>query len=106
VLAHHEDVELGVLRDLEDAFVLEHGLQPLERLFRRHLALDEIAAAEEIAAALAAMEQRRVGGLARRERKGEAHEIGLHRVEAVGLRVEGDVALLARFGQPAVERIE
>ncbi len=61
-------------------------------------------AAEKIV--LAAVPDRHVAGLARRERERQADELGPVRVERIGLGVEGEDAGFARPGEDGVELLD
>ena len=103
VALQHHPVGLDVVADLEDGAVLEHGLQPRDHVAGRELARRE-PAAEKIV--LAAMPERHIAGLARRERERHADEIGPVRIERIGLGVEGEDAGFARPGEDGVELLE
>ena len=61
-----------------------------------------IAAEEPAARGLVA--QRDVAGLAGCGGQRHAHQIGLHRIQRIGLGVDGEIALGVRLGDPAFER--
>ena len=103
VALQHHPVGLDVVADLEDGAVLEHGLQPRDHLAGRELARRE-PAAEKIV--LAAMPERHIAGLARREGERHADEIGPVRIERIGLGVEGEDAGFARPGEDGVELLD
>ena len=95
-LREHVPVEFHVLADLENARVLQQRLQQFERDVLGDLSRRQPAAAEEIALAFD-VANRNVTGLARRDRKRNADEIGLDRIERRGLGVErDDPGLVAR----------
>ncbi len=52
------------------------------------------------------MTERHVTGLVGRERQREAAKLRLHRIETIGLGVDGDEALVARAFDPGIEPIE
>ena len=88
--AHLEDVpvELHVVGDLEDARILEQRLQARQHRVRVELAFDLGGAAEEIALALADVQQRHVDGIARTDAERQADEIGV-----IGLSPEVSVSM-------------
>src|SRR4029077_10343150 len=65
-------------------------------------------ALEQAAAAVAALtvRQRHIAGLVRRQRQREAAQGGLHRIETVGLGVDGDGAEIAGARDPGFEPVE
>ena len=99
--AQHQAVVLEVLPDLEDGRVFQQRLEHRQRLADRHLL--EVALAEVEAAAADAMPERHVAGPARRHGHREADELGLHRIEAGRLRVEGEAAGGAGLGDPGLQ---
>ena len=107
--AHGENlkVEFQVLADLEHALVLEQRLHGVQRcalgdLIGRDLALEQAAAA----VAALAVRQRHVAGLVRSERQRKAAQHRLHRIEAVGLGVDGNKPLVAGALDPGFEPVE
>ena len=108
--AHAEDlaVELEILPDLEHACIFKQRLHGVERralgdLIRRDLALEQ--AIPSTFAALPVNEWN-IAGLIRRDGHGETAQIGLHRVETGGLRVDGDHAQVLRARDPRVESVQ
>ena len=85
----HLRVELHVLADLEHAAVFQQRLERRERIALGNLVRRKLGR-EQAGVALAglAMTERHVAGFVRRDREREAAQLGLHRVEAVGLGVE------------------
>ncbi len=73
---HH--VELGVLHDLEHAFVFEQRLQRIERV--AHFDLRALALAAEIESLAAAMRQRHIGRMTRHDGKGDSDQLAQHRI--------------------------
>ena len=103
IALQQDEIVFEVLADLDHAGVGEQGLQRRQRLVERDLTFQH-AAAEEIRAA--AMLEGDVAGLARRDRHGDADEVGLHRVDRAGFRVDRDMAGLIGRCDPALERGE
>ena len=101
-------VELEILADLEHARVREQRLERLERVAFGNLIGHDVAAEQRAVAALPAlaMTERHVARLIRPDRERETAQLGLHRIETRGLRVDGDKAVLARALDPGLEPVE
>ena len=102
VPAHHDDVVFHVLDDLEDRPVLEQRLKQRQRFADGDLVRQQ-AAAKQVTIAVHVGE-RHIDGAARRNRHGEADQVGLHRVGRGGLGVEGEEAGFLRLCDPGFER--
>ena len=101
---HQLHVEFEVVRNLEHRGVFKQRLEQRNRLARGDLAFDQ-STAEQIACAFLVGE-RYVGRPAGRGRKRETYELGLHRIERIGFRVEGDDTGFACLGDPVRKRLE
>ena len=100
----HLDVVFQVLPDLQDGGILEQRLEAGECCLDLDLSRHRIAAEEPAARGLVA--QRDVAGLAGCSGQRHAHQIGLHRIQRIGLGVDGEIALAARLRDPAFERCQ
>jgi hypothetical protein len=93
-------IELHVVADLEGRGVLKHRLEGCEHHIHRQL---RQGIAAEIEALGGPVGQRNIAGDARLDGERDADELGAHRVERGRFRVDGDMALIARHRDPALE---
>jgi hypothetical protein len=108
VPAEHQTIVFQVLADLQHPGMLEQGLEHGERFFQRNL-LGRRRRSFQIQAAIAgraAVAERYVASLARRDRQRHAHQIRLQGIERRGLRVHGHGALLEGGFYPRLEDTE
>ena len=105
-LAQHFEVVFHVLRDLQDAAILQQRLQPRQHDFASQLALREPALAEQIArGAFLQMADGNVAGAARRNRQRHAHKVSLERIKRGSFRVDANDAEIVGGGDPAIQRL-
>ena len=97
-------VVFHVLADLEDRVILKHGFQRGKDIVQRHLPPDQIAGAEQIAAALPVTDGD-VAGLPRFDRERDADKLRPHFIKAGGFGIDGDMAAFTDQRDPAVQRL-
>ncbi len=89
---HHQHVELGVLVDLQDGRITQHRSERRNRRGKRHLLRQHFVA------------QRHIGGPAGRDRKRKPDERRPHRVQPVGLGVDGEEPAACGLRQKVAQR--
>ena len=97
------EVVFHVLPDLQDARILQHRFEHLQRAVQRYLPFGQRVGVEQIAAA-GAMRQRHIAGDARFGSQRHADQIGAHFVKRCGLRIDRDRTRPGDPVQPDLQR--
>ena len=102
-LGEHQPVVFHVLRDLEDALVLEQRLENGQRVLFLDLVGCEPGIEQPVAAAILLVRERHIAGFVGCDGEREAAQAGLHRVETGGLGIDRDHAEIVGARDPFLQ---